>query len=170
MSIAIVFGSTTGNTEFAASMIKDELGSHVTLFEDVADIQPQDLLAHDVLLLGCPTWHIGELQDDWEIFLPEMNGLDLSGKKVAFFGMGDAVAYADTFLDAFGEMWDLIKNLGNPQLVGLWPTEGYDFEESKGLFDEKHFLGLGLDEENQDDLHEERVKAWVKQLRQELGL
>ena len=109
MSIAIIFGSTTGNTESAAMMIKDELGAHVSLFEDVADIQPQDLLAHDVLLFGCPTWHIGELQDDWERFVPEMNGLDLSGKKIAFFGMGDALVY-----DTFGCIWKDVEPHQNP--------------------------------------------------------
>ena len=60
--------------------------------------------------------------------------------------------------------------LGTPQLIGLWSTEGYTFDESKGLYDEKHFLGLGLDEENQAELHEIRVKKWAKQLRQELGI
>ena len=170
MSIAIVFGSTTGNTEFAAGMIRDEFGELVTLFADITDIKPADLRDHQVLILGCPTWHIGELQDDWELFLPEMSRLDLSGKKIAFFGMGDSVAYSDTFLDAFGEIWEEIKNLGNPKLIGVWSTQGYTFDDSRGLFDENHFLGLGLDEENQPELHEERVKNWVKQLRQELAI
>ena len=52
MSIAIIFGSLTGNTETAAHMIKDELGDHVTYCADVADINPEDLLPYDVLLLG----------------------------------------------------------------------------------------------------------------------
>ena len=145
MSIAIVYGSTTGNTETAAFMIKEKLGDLVTFIGDVAEISPEDLLPYDVLILGCPTWHIGELQDDWELFLPEMETLDLSNKKIAFFGMGDAFSYADTFLDAFGDMWELIKKLGTPKLIGVWSTEGYSFEDSKGMFDENHFLGRTLD-------------------------
>ena len=30
--------------------------------------------------------------------------------------------------------------------------------------------GLGLDEENESDMHEERIKAWTAQVRGELGL
>ena len=169
MSIAIIYGSTTGNTENAAEMIRDELGDRVTFYADVNQIQPRQLLGHSVLILGCPTWHIGELQDDWGIFLPEMSNLDLSGMKIAMFGMGDAQCYADTFLDAFGLMWDELKKQGNPELIGVWPIEGYDFDESKGMFDAKHFLGLGLDEENQPELHEERIQKWTQQLLAELG-
>ena len=170
MSIALIYGSTTGNTEYAAEMIRDEFGDFLSAYKDVADISPYDLLQYDTLILGCPTWHVGELQDDWEDFLPQMKNLDLSGKNVAFFGMGDAHTYSDNFLDAFGLLWEEIKKMGNPKLIGIWPTEGYTFDSSKGLYDEKHFMGLGLDEENQEELHEERIEKWVKQLSTELGL
>jgi flavodoxin I len=170
VSIAVIFGSTTGNTEAAAELIRDELGDQISLFADVNEIEPDTLLQYDVLILGCPTWHIGELQDDWEMFLPSMRGMDFSGKKIAMFGMGDALSYSDTFLDAFGLLWDEIKHQGSPQLIGVWPSKGYDFDESKGMFDADHFLGLGLDEENQAEMHEDRVKEWTQQLLSELGM
>ena len=53
------------------------------------------------------------------------------------------------------------KDLENPELVGVWPTEGYEFDESQAMYDDDHFLGLGLDEENQSDLHDERIHAWL---------
>ena len=52
----------------------------------------------------------------------------------------------------------------------IWPTSSYEFDESKGLYDQDRFLGLGLDEENESDLHEERIKAWTTQVCAELGL
>jgi flavodoxin I len=60
--------------------------------------------------------------------------------------------------------------MGSPELVGVWPSAGYVFDESKGMFDDNHFLGLGLDEENESDMHEERIKKWTAQVRGELGL
>jgi flavodoxin I len=96
--------------------------------------------------------------------------MDLTGKKIGLFGLGDSFGYSENFLDALGLLWDELKQLGTPELVGVWSTEGYIFDESKGMFDEKHFLGLGLDEENEPDLHEERIKAWAAQVRNELGL
>ena len=110
------------------------------------------------------------MQDDWVDFLGGMEGLDLTGKKVALFGLGDAYGYADTFLDALGLLWDELKGMGSPELIGIWPSKGYDYDESKGAYDENHFLGLGLDEENQAELHDERIKAWVSQLRREAGV
>ena len=170
MSLAIFYGSTTGNTENAAEMIHAEFGSLVTHMANITDITPQDMLKYDVLIIGTPTWNVGELQYDWEDFLPQLNGLDLTGKKIALFGLGDSYGYSENFLDALGLLWDELKVLGSPELVGLWPTEGYIFDESKGKFDDTRFLGLGLDEENESDLHDERIKAWTNQVCGELGL
>ena len=80
------------------------------------------------------------------------------------FGMGDQVGYADNFLDALGIIADdLIKD--GAKIEGEWPIEGYDFDKSLGLTpDGKHFYGLGLDEENQPDLHDDRLDKWFEML------
>jgi len=95
------------------------------------------------------TWNVGELQDDWEIVLPAMETLNFSGKQIAIFGVGDAEDYPDNFLDAVGMLGEALRS-GGAALVGFWPTDGYDFEESKALED-GHFMGLGIDEINQAD-------------------
>ena len=160
-SIAIFYGSSTGNTEMAAEEIQEHLGPLVKHMADVTKAEPEELLDYDILLLGVSTWNIGEMQDDWDTFIPRMEGLDLTGKKVAFFAMGDAVGYPHNFLDAMGQLWEVVKTLGSPELVGVWPTDGYSFEESEAMFDESHFLGLGLDDENQSEMHDERIHAWL---------
>ena len=170
MSMAIFYGSTTGNTENIAEQIRDEFGPLITHMSNIAETEPEDLLKYEVLVLGVPTWNVGELQYDWEDFVPSLKGLDLTGKKIAMFGLGDSYGYSDNFLDALGLLWDEIKQLGSPELIGIWPLEGYTFDESRGKYDEKHFLGLGLDEENESNMHDERIKAWAIQVRGELGL
>lgn len=170
MSIAIFFGSTTGNTEAAAHQIKEALGELVTFIGDIADTKPADLSRFDVLIFGIPTWDVGELQYDWEDFIPDMHALDLTGKNIALFGLGDSFGYSNNFLDAMGLLWDELKVLGAPKLVGIWPTKGYTFDRSKGLFDPEHFLGLGLDEENESDLHDARIRGWTDKVKAELGL
>ena len=160
-SIAIFYGSSTGNTLDAAEKIKGELGDFVSHMADVVDSEPADLENYDILLLGVSTWNIGEMQEDWDTFIPNMSDLNLSGKKVAFFAMGDQAGYPDNFLDAMGQLWKVVKELGEPELVGVWPTEGYEFDASEGLFDESHFFGLGLDEENQSEMHDERISTWL---------
>lgn len=170
LSVGIFYGSTTGNTQDAAERIKDRLTEHVTQLEDVARAEPEDLEKHDVILFGVSTWNVGDMQVDWADFIPKMDDLNLSGKKVAFFGLGDADGYPDNFLDAVGELWETVKELGSPELVGIWPTEGYNFDESRGLYDADHFLGLGLDEDNESELTDQRIEAWLAQIREQTGL
>jgi flavodoxin I len=58
-----------------------------------------------------------------------------------------------------GIIHDRIKDKGIT-VVGQWPTEGYNFEASKGVVDGK-FLGLVIDEDNQKDLTAGRIEKWV---------
>ena len=80
--------------------------------------------------------------------------------------MGDQAGYPDNFLDAMGQLWKVVKELGEPELVGVWPTEGYEFDASEAL-DGEEFLGLGLDNDNQEDESEERMIIWAELIRDE---
>lgn len=167
--IGLFYGTQTGNTQDAAETIQDELGgeSVVTLL-DVAEADSSDLEGYDCIIIGCPTWNIGELQSDWEGLFDELNSVDFNSKKVAYFGAGDQEGYPDNFQDAIGNLEEKITELGGTT-VGYWSTDGYDFNQSKALRDGK-FVGLALDEENQSELTDERIKAWVIQLKKEFGL
>jgi flavodoxin I len=167
--IALFYGTQTGNTATIAEMIQEKLGGDsVVALYDAADISASDLAEYDCLIIGCPTWNIGDLQSDWEIIYDDLDDIDFSGKKIAYFGPGDQVGYADNFQDAMGILEEKITSLGGTT-VGYWPTDGYDFNESKALRDGK-FVGLALDEDNQSDLTEERIATWTAQLKSEFGL
>ena len=45
--------------------------------------------------------------------------------------------------------------------MGKWPTEGYEFDESEALEGDK-FLGLGIDNDNEEELTEDRLAGWVE--------
>jgi flavodoxin I len=45
-------------------------------------------------------------------------------------------------------------------------VEGYTFENSRAVRSDK-FMGLAIDFENQGSLNEERISAWIEQLRSE---
>ena len=91
----------------------------------------------------------GELQEDWESHWDEVATLDLSGKIVALYGMGDQVGYSEWFQDALGMLHDLILPCG-AQIIGYWPNQGYEFSASKALSqDQAYFVGLSIDDENQ---------------------
>lgn len=167
--IGLFFGTQTGNTQTIAEQIQKEFGGDsVVELIDIADASPEDFEAYDCVIVGCPTWNIGELQSDWEGFYDELDAIAFSGKKVAYFGAGDQVGYADNFQDAMGILEEKISSLGGTT-VGYWPVDGYDFNESKAVRNGK-FVGLAIDEDNQSDLTGERVKTWVAQLKREFGV
>ena len=168
-SVGLFFGSDTGNTEAVAGMIQKELGSHLVEVHDIAKSTKADIDSFDLLILGIPTWYYGESQADWDDFFPELEEIDFSSKLVAIFGCGDQEDYAEYFLDAMGTLRDLVEARG-ATLIGHWPTEGYQFEASKALVDDKHFVGLGIDEDRQPELTAARVEAWCKQLVEEMCL
>lgn len=167
--IGLFYGTQTGNTQTVAEMIQKELGGeNVVELKDIANGEAQDLKEYDYLIIGCPTWNIGELQSDWEGVFDDLDSVDFQGKKVAYFGTGDQVGYSDNFQDAIGIIEEKISQLGG-KTVGYWSTEGYDFNESKAVKNGK-FVGLALDEDNQSELTTSRIKAWVTQIKREFGL
>jgi flavodoxin I len=168
--IGLFYGSTTGKTQSTAEMIRDEFGgeSAVTL-HDVSEVTDgSEFNGYQYLIIGCPTWDIGELQADWQGYYDELDSLSFSGKKIAYFGTGDQIGYSENFQDAMGILEEKLSQLGG-QTVGNWSTDGYDFEASKAVKNGK-FIGLALDEDNQGELTEKRIKQWVTQLKQEFGI
>jgi flavodoxin I len=167
--IGLFFGTQTGNTEAVAEAIQAKLGGDsVVDLHDISEAEPGDFEAYECLIIGCPTWNIGELQADWEGFYDELDAIDFSGKKVAYFGTGDQIGYADNFQDAIGILEEKVASLGGTT-VGYWPADGYEFNDSKALRGSK-FVGLALDEDNQSDLTDQRLTAWTAQLKVEFGL
>ncbi|GGA73280.1 flavodoxin [Neiella marina] len=167
--VGIFFGSDTGNTENVANMLQKEIGKNICDVHDIAKATKEDIDQYSFLLFGIPTWYYGEAQCDWDDFFPDLEALSFEDKLVGIFGCGDQEDYAEYFLDAMGMIRDIVEARG-ATLVGLWPTEGYDFEASKGLADDNHFVGLGIDEDRQPELTDERVKTWAAQIYQEMCL
>ena len=83
------------------------------------------------------------------------------------FGLGDQKGYPENFLDGVGIMAGILEEQG-ATLVGFTSTEGYDFESSRAARDNQ-FVGLAIDYENQGSLNNQRVTAWVEQLKKEFS-
>lgn len=167
--IGIFYGSQAGATQTEAEKIQKEFGGDsVVQLINISKAEEHDFERFKYIIVGCSTWSGGELQGDWKAFYEKLNNINFTGKKVAYFGLGDQIGYPDNFEDAIGILEEKIAKQGGAT-VGYWPTKGYEFTESKGVRDGK-FIGLALDEDNQSELTDERITAWVAQLKQEFGL
>ena len=169
-TIGLFYGSDEGNTQRIAEQIVAQLEGHEVIVADIADATQLDFMAFDRVILGISTWDFGQIQSDWEEFWSDMEAVDMTGKTVALYGLGDQFGYGDFFLDAMGMLHDVVVANG-AHVVGHWPTAGYEFDASKALIEgEAMFVGLGIDEDQQAQLTSDRVAQWCAQLRVEMDL
>lgn len=168
-TIGLFFGSDTGITEELTHDIVDA-------FEDVevkeiSEASADDFVPYNLLLLGLSTWYDGDLQSDWEDFFDEFKTIDFTGKKVAIYGLGDQVGYAEYFIDGVGILAEVIMENGG-EVVGKWPVADYRHTESKAIIpnDENYFYGLALDNDNESELNEERINEWIEIVKKEFEL
>jgi len=130
---------------------------------DVANIDDATITSHENLLLGTSTWGAGEMQDDWYDGVKTLKSAGLAGKTVALFGCGDSESYPDTFCGGMKELYDAAVEAGATVLPGV-STDGYTYDDSEAIDGDK-FLGLALDEVNEDDKTEERIDAWLEAIK-----
>ncbi len=161
--VGIFYGSSTGNTRDVAQRLRDTFGHDKADLLNIAEATPEQMLAYRNLVLAGSTWGTGDLQDDWEAFFPAFDELDLTGRRVALLAVGDQQNYPDTFAGWMGQMADKVSACG-AGLVGRTEVKNYAFTGSGSVRDGR-FLGLVIDEDNQPDLTQKRISAWVRDLR-----
>ena len=161
MSTGIFYTTSTGNGDEIAEKIASALGN-IEVY-NLANTDIDKINEFDKVIIGTSTWGDGELNDDFDDLWDDFSQLDFSNKTVALFGLGDQEGYEDTFCDALGEIYTQVKSK-DANIVGFTSIDGYEFEESKAVMDGE-FVGLILDEDNQDDLTDERIQAWAEQIK-----
>ncbi|MAZ93905.1 MAG: flavodoxin [Lentimicrobiaceae bacterium] len=163
-TIGIFYGSTYGMTQKAAEKIKDAFGQTKVNLYDLKNASIKDIEKYTNLIFGTSAWGIGEMQDEWEMTIDHLSEIDFSNRKVALFGLGDQLEYPESFVDGLGTMYCRLPD--KSCVVGLWPSKGYDYYFSLADKDGK-FVGLVLDDHNQENLTDKRISEWVKQLKKE---
>ena len=170
MSVGIYFATTTGKTEDIAERLHDILPSAESP-KDLADVSDvNELSTLDGIICGIPTWNTGADSERsgtaWDTLLEEIGSLNLSGKKVAIFGLGDSSTYTENFCDAMEELHSYFVKAG-ASMVGYVNKTEYTFEESKSVIGDS-FCGLPLDEDSESDMTDDRLANWSNQLKKEM--
>jgi len=165
---AIIYSFNSNKTAKAAEKIIEVFGNDKIQAINAETVTEEEFLSCDILILGVPTWFDGELPNYWDEFVPALKDVDMKGKTVAIFGLGDQVGYPENFADGIGHMGKLLRDRG-AKLVGYTRNEHYEFESSAAIEDGK-FMGLVLDQENQARLSKGRIEKWVIDLKKELNI
>tara|TARA_Y100000994_G_scaffold42766_1_gene33421 strand:+ start:214 stop:732 length:519 start_codon:yes stop_codon:yes gene_type:complete len=164
--IGLFWGSSTDNTTTAALFMKEylEMNDHVVEVHNIEETDVEKILEYDNIIIGCPTWHIGELQEDWDSVFSDYEGLDFNGKIAAFFGCGDQIGYPANFLDAIGMLAEPFKKNGG-SLIGKCERDPYEFTGSRALDSDDKLMGLGLDYDNDDEeTCEDMMVMWLEDI------
>ena len=159
----VIYGSSTGTCEAIAEKIAMKLGCEAI---NVQDLSADIISNYQNLILGTSTWGDGEMQDDWYDGIKVLQGSNLSGKVVALFGCGDCESYGDTFCGGMDEIYSALQDKG-VKFVGQVSTDDYTFDDSAAVVDGK-FVGLALDDINEDDKTPGRIDAWLDDIKGEL--
>ena len=83
---AIIYSFNTKKTGKVAERIIEQFSDENLIPVNAEEITEEVFLSFDQLILGVPTWFDGELPNYWDEFVPALEDLDLSGKKVALYG------------------------------------------------------------------------------------
>ena len=159
----VIYGSSTGTCQTIAETIAEKLGVEAI---DVQNLKIDDINSNSNLILGTSTWGAGELQDDWYDGIKTLKTAGLSGKTVALFGCGDSESYCDTFCGGMKELYDAAIEAGANVLPGV-SADDYNYDDSEAVVDGK-FVGLALDDVNEDDKTEGRIDAWIDSIKKSL--
>lgn len=170
--IGIFFGTETGTTRLVAKKLHQLLGAELADKPvNVNRIKPEEMLAYDALILGTPSYGIGDIpgktaagcfEPNWEEFLATFGKPDLKGKRIAFFGLGAQERYSEQFASSLMALYTVFESLG-AEIIGDWSTEGYTFKHSDAVRDGR-FVGLVIDQRTQGMFTEERLKQWLAQI------
>ena len=164
--IGVIYGSTTGTTEDIAYRNYYKINEPKAADQAASKVNGEFIKQSHEMVMGTSTWGAGELQDDWYDGVKVLKQADLSHKFIALFGCGDSDSYSDTFCDGIGILYEDLKDTGCT-FIGATDTAGYTFDSSVSVINGK-FIGLPLDELNEDNKKEERITQWVGRLKKEL--
>lgn len=119
MNVTVVFATLTGKTRLAAQVLATSF-PHARAVR-VDDLRAADVANADLVLVGTPTWNTGALPEAWTRALDEGATEVLEGHTLGFFGLGDSIAFPDTFGAAVAQLHDrlvsVIQKTVGPQLV-----------------------------------------------------
>lgn len=161
--IGIFYSFNSHKTKLVAEKIIEKYSENEIEAVNAETVTEEEFLKFNRLILGVPTWFDGEFPNYWDEFVPAIEELDLSGKKIAIYGLADQKGYPENFGDAVGLMADLVRQRG-AEVIGETSPEGYAFEGSKALQNGK-FIGLIIDQENQARHTPERLDMWIEELK-----
>jgi flavodoxin I len=136
MKILILYATNSGGTEMAAQEIVNKLqGTHTVTLKRIIDTNPEEIQAHDLIVLGSPSWDYtdkeGQPHEDFFTFKKNVSGNPFDGKKIAIFGLGDS-SYK-VFTGAVDELEKWVLEWKGQKIVDSMRIDKFFFNQSEAM-------------------------------------
>ncbi|PKP34444.1 MAG: flavodoxin [Bacteroidetes bacterium HGW-Bacteroidetes-17] len=169
--IGIIYWPKNGSVEATAQKIYAHFNESDADLMDITAVTAANLNKYDLIIIGGSTvgaeiWEEAKPNNKWNVFFKSLDEINLEGKKVALFGLGDQVLYPENFVDGLSVIYDEMKKR-RAKLLGAWSLEGYSFTDSKAI-ENNQFVGLAIDEDKESELTDGRINKWLAQLEKEM--
>lgn len=112
--VKILYASVGGNTEVVCQKVSDtlETAGHTVTMQPVKLATPEDAKTDDALILACPTYGHGELENFYEKWVRAAKDLDLTDFPCAVIGLGEAKYDPDYVMESAKILTKFIKTRG----------------------------------------------------------
>jgi flavodoxin I len=166
--IALLYAPAKGSTEKVARMIQQKLGEEkieLILLDENTNTNVLSTFSRFIFgisTVGRDAWDAAYKKTGWDYFLPKLEKVELNGKTIAIYGLGDHLLYDRKFVDSMGPLAEQLLKSG-AELVGQTPVDAYTFTDSEAIVNNM-FVGLPLDENNEPELTEQRIDGWLKEI------
>jgi len=167
--IALLYAPEGGSVEKVAKLIANKFGvEHVELISvqnraDATILADYDKVIMGISTVGRDSWDSHYTKIGWDNFIPTLDQIDLSGKTVALYGLGNSLLYPDNFIDSLGILARKVEQKG-AKIVGHTSAKDYDFGESAALVN-GNFYGVAIDEDNESELTDQRLEKWFTNIK-----
>ena len=123
--IGLFYGGTTAKTAVVALKIQEAFAENEVVLIPIEGATRKEFESFDNIIAGTSTWFDGELPTYWDEFMPEIESIDMTGKKVALFGLGDQERYPDNFVDGIGILAEAFTK-SNAELIGFTTSPNHE--------------------------------------------
>ena len=171
--IGLFFGPIGGNCNNIATKVTEQIGNDKVDLIPIKDAKHTDVEKYNKIIFGISSigkdaWDNEDIETDWDKFLPEFNKIDFTGKTIAVFGLGNQITYPSHFAESLGYLAHELANKG-VKLVGEFSTDGFEYQESHAVNENGNFYGLVVDEDNEKEKTDDRIKAWLPSIKDDFG-
>lgn len=165
---ALFFSPEGGSVNDVAIKLGTVIGNDKVVLIPLKRVGKEDLNNYDQIIflgstVGADHWSNEAEADEWHAFFSKMKDETLKNKKVAIIGLGNSVLYPEHFVDGMAYIHKKVTEM-DAKVFGFVSGNDYDFTGSEAVNDDGLFCGLPIDEDNEDDLTNERLKKWIVSL------